>query len=141
MAIGLATSSSFSLLIQPRLKAIANIAVDNFAFKDVASVRSLRIQGELPTSETIPTLLAAKIDHLRSGNREIENATVNLAGTRKAHVLKVESKNRQSNFYLQLAGGFNSNNEWLGQLQKGNFASPRINLVQNQNAAIVYSTR
>ena len=132
---------SLNVQSQPRLKAIANIAVDNFAFKDVASVRSLRIQGELPTSETIPTLLAAKIDHLRSGNREIENATVNLAGTRKAHVLKVESKNRQSNFYLQLAGGFNSNNEWLGQLQKGNFASPRINLVQNQNAAIVYSTR
>ena len=132
---------SLNVQSQPRLKAIANIAVDNFAFKDVASVRSLRIQGELPTSETTPTLLAAKIDHLRSGNREIENATVNLAGTRKAHVLKVESKNRQSNFYLQLAGGFNSNNEWLGQLQKGNFASPRINLVQNQNAAIVYSTR
>ena len=132
---------SLNVQTQPRLKATANIAVDNFAFKDVASVRSLRIQGELPTSETTPTLLAAKIDHLRSGNREIENATVNLAGTRKAHVLKVESKNRQSNFYLQLAGGFNSNNEWLGQLQKGNFASPRINLVQNQNAAIVYSTR
>lgn len=124
---------------QPRLKATANIAVDNFAFKDVASVKSLRIQGELPTSEAIPTLLVAKVDHLRSGNREIENATINLGGTRKAHVLKVESNNRQSNFYVQLAGGFNQNNEWLGQLQKGHFKSRRIDLVQNQSAAIIYS--
>ncbi|MCH7329310.1 translocation/assembly module TamB domain-containing protein [Acinetobacter modestus] len=125
---------------QPRLKATANIAVDNFAFNELASIRSLRIQGELPTSEAIPTLLVAKVDHLRSGNREIENATINLGGTRKAHVLKVESNNRQSNFYVQLAGGFNQNNEWLGQLQKGHFKSRRIDLVQNQSAAIIYST-
>ena len=125
---------------QPRLKATANIAVDNFAFNELASIRSLRIQGELPTSEATPTLLVAKVDHLRSGNREIENATINLGGTRKAHVLKVESNNRQSNFYVQLAGGFNQNNEWLGQLQKGHFKSRRIDLVQNQSAAIIYST-
>ena len=124
---------------QPRLKATANIAVDNFAFNELASIRSLRIQGELPTSEATPTLLVAKVDHLRSGNREIENATINLGGTRKAHVLKVESNNRQSNFYVQLAGGFNQNNEWLGQLQKGHFKSRRIDLVQNQSAAIIYS--
>ncbi|MEN4981376.1 translocation/assembly module TamB domain-containing protein [Acinetobacter modestus] len=125
---------------QPRLKATANIAVDNFAFNELASIQSLRIQGELPTSEATPTLLVAKVDHLRSGNREIENATINLGGTRKAHVLKVESNNRQSNFYVQLAGGFNQNNEWLGQLQKGHFKSRRIDLVQNQSAAIIYST-
>lgn len=125
---------------QPRLKATANIAVDDFAFNELASIRSLRIQGELPTSEATPTLLVAKVDHLRSGNREIENATINLGGTRKAHVLKVESNNRQSNFYVQLAGGFNQNNEWLGQLQKGHFKSRRIDLVQNQSAAIIYST-
>ncbi|WAU74826.1 translocation/assembly module TamB domain-containing protein [Acinetobacter sp. TR11] len=125
---------------QPRLKATANIAVDNFAFNELASIRSLRIQGELPTSEATPTLLVAKVDHLRSGNREIENAMINLGGTRKAHILKVESNNRQSNFYVQLAGGFNQNNEWLGQLQKGHFKSRRIDLVQNQSAAIIYST-
>ena len=63
-----------------------------------------------------------------------------MGGTRKAHVLKVESNNRQSNFYVQLAGGFNQNKEWLGQLQKGHFKSRRIDLVQNQSAAIIYST-
>ncbi|MFM6957383.1 MAG: translocation/assembly module TamB domain-containing protein [Acinetobacter sp.] len=131
---------SLNVQSQPRLKAIANIAVDNFAFNELASIRSLRIQGELPTSEATPTLLIAKVDHLRSGNREIENATINLGGTRKAHVLKVESNNRQSNFYVQLAGGFNQNNDWLGQLQKGHFKSRRIDLVQNQSAPIIYST-
>jgi len=131
---------SLNVQSKPRLKATANMIVDNFAFNDLVSIRSLRVQGELPTSETTPTQLTATLDQLRNGNREIEHATVNLAGTRKAHVLKVESKNRQSNFYVQLAGGFNPKNDWLGQVQKGNFKSRNINLVQNQNAPIIYST-
>lgn len=125
---------------QPKLKATANIAVDNFAFNNLVSIKSLRVQGELPTSETTPTILTAKVNQVRNGNREIENAVVNLAGTRKAHLLKVESKNKQSNFYVQLAGGFNQNNDWLGQLQKGNFTSRRISLVQNQSAPIIYTS-
>lgn len=131
---------SLNVQSKPRLKATANMIVDNFAFNDLVSIRSLRVQGELPTSETTPTQLTATLDQLRNGNREIEHATVNLAGTRKAHVLRVESKNRQSNFYVQLAGGFNPKNDWLGQVQKGNFKSRNINLVQNQNAPIIYST-
>ncbi|WP_096911272.1 MULTISPECIES: translocation/assembly module TamB domain-containing protein [Acinetobacter] len=131
---------SLNVQSKPRLRATANIMVDNFAFNDLVTIRSLRVQGELPTSETTPTQLTATLDRLRNGNREIEQATVNLAGTRKAHVLKVESKNRQSNFYLQLAGGFNPKNDWLGQLQKGNFTSRNIRLVQNQSAPIIYTT-
>lgn len=130
---------SLNVQSKPRLRATANIMVDNFAFNDLVTIRSLRVQGELPTSETTPTQLTATLDRLRNGNREIEQATVNLAGTRKAHVLKVESKNRQSNFYLQLAGGFNPKNDWLGQLQKGNFTSRNIRLVQNQSAPIIYT--
>ncbi len=130
---------SLNVQSKPRLRATANIMVDNFSFNDLVTIRSLRVQGELPTSETTPTQLTATLDRLRNGNREIEQATVNLAGTRKAHVLKVESKNRQSNFYLQLAGGFNPKNDWLGQLQKGNFTSRNIRLVQNQSAPIIYT--
>src|SRR5690606_17581850 len=52
---------SLNIQSQPRLKATANIAVDDFAFNDLVSTKSLRIQGELPTSETTPTLLTAKI--------------------------------------------------------------------------------
>ncbi|MCH7336767.1 translocation/assembly module TamB domain-containing protein [Acinetobacter sp. NIPH 2699] len=130
---------SLNVQSQPRLRATANIAVDDFAFSDLASVKSLRIQGELPTSETTPTQLTATLDHLRSGKREIEKATVNLSGTRKAHLLKLESKNAQTNFYVQLAGGFNQNNDWLGQIQKGKLNSRRINLVQNQNTPVIYT--
>lgn len=131
---------SLNVQSKPRLKATANMMVDNFAFNDLVTIRSLKVQGELPTSETTPTQLTATLDQLRNGNREIEHATLNLAGTRKAHLLKIESKNRQSNFYVQLAGGFNPKNDWLGLIQKGSFKSHNINLVQNQNAPIIYTT-
>ncbi|NIE94926.1 hypothetical protein F3J02_00255 [Acinetobacter sp. Tr-809] len=131
---------SLNVQSKPRLKATANMMVDNFTFNDLVTIRSLKVQGELPTSETTPTQLTATLDQLRNGNREIEHATLNLAGTRKAHLLKIESKNRQSNFYVQLAGGFNPKNDWLGLIQKGSFKSHNINLVQNQNAPIIYTT-
>jgi translocation and assembly module TamB len=43
---------------------------------------------------------------------------VNLTGTRKAHLLKVQANNNVSKFYVQLAGGFNQNNDWLGKFKK-----------------------
>ncbi|NAR59970.1 translocation/assembly module TamB domain-containing protein [Acinetobacter haemolyticus] len=131
---------SLNVQSQPRLSATANLVVDGFAFNDLASVKSLRIQGQLPTSETTPTQLTATIDQLRSGKRELENATLNLTGTRRAHLLKLETKNARTNFYVQLAGGFNQNNDWLGQIQKGKFSSRRVSLVQNQNTPVIYTT-
>ena len=124
---------------QPRLTATANLAVDQFAFKNLLSIQSLRIQGELPTSETTATQLTANMSQMRNGKRVIENATLRLAGTYKAHVLKLDSQNRKSNFHLQLAGGFNANNDWIGQLQQGQFKSQRIQLQQQQAAALMYS--
>lgn len=72
----------------------------------------------MPTSETTPTQLTAKLDNLRSGSRQIQSVEVNLTGTRKAHLLKVQGNNNVSKFYVQLAGGFNAKNDWLGQIQK-----------------------
>lgn len=94
----------------------------------------------MPTSETTPTQLTAKLDNLRSGSRQIQSAEVNLTGTRKAHLLKVQGNNNVSKFYVQLAGGFNAKNDWLGQIQKGSFDSRRIRLAQNQNAPVVFSS-
>jgi translocation and assembly module TamB len=125
---------------KPRLQATANIAVDGFGFKNLISVRQLRIQGELPTSDTTATMLVATLDRLRSGNREISNGKISLAGTRRGHILKVEAKNKLSQLYVQLAGGFDAQNNWLGQIQKGDFDSLRTRLVQRQNAAVVYKT-
>ncbi len=125
---------------QPRLQATANLAVDDFGFNNLFSVKKLRIQGELPTSELTPTLMTAKMESLRSGAREIQQGEISLAGTRKAHILKVQAQNRISKFYVQLAGGFNAQNDWLGQIQKGDFDSLRARLVQRQNASVIYSS-
>ncbi len=67
--------------------------------------------------------MTAKMENLRSGKREIQQGEISLAGTRKAHILKVQAQNRLSKFYVQLAGGFNAQNDWLGQIQKGDFDS------------------
>ncbi|UDM39434.1 translocation/assembly module TamB domain-containing protein [Acinetobacter haemolyticus] len=125
---------------QPRLQATANLTVDDFGFNQLFSVKKLRVQGELPTSESTPTLMTAKMENLRSGRREIQQGEISLAGTRKAHILKVQAQNRLSKFYVQLAGGFNAQNDWLGQIQKGDFDSLRARLVQRQNASVIYSS-
>ncbi|WP_291371040.1 translocation/assembly module TamB domain-containing protein, partial [Acinetobacter sp. UBA5934] len=125
---------------QPRLQATANLAVDDFGFNNLFNVKKLRIQGELPTSELTPTLMTAKMENLRSGKREIQQGEISLAGTRKAHILKVQAQNRISKFYVQLAGGFNAQNDWLGQIQRGDFDSLRARLVQRQNASVIYSS-
>ncbi len=86
---------------------------------NIFSVRKLRLQGELPTSENTPTLMTASMENLRSGNRGIEQGQISLAGTRQAHILKLEAENKLSKFYVQLAGGLNAQNDWMGQIQKG----------------------
>ncbi|MDC6663156.1 hypothetical protein N4Q66_26920, partial [Leclercia adecarboxylata] len=118
----------------------ANLSIDNFAFKNLFSVQKVRVRGQLPTSQSTPTLLIATMDRLRSGSREILRGEISLAGTRAAHILKVQAENRLSKFFVQLAGGFNAQNNWLGQIQKGDFDSLRARLVQRQNAAVIYNT-
>lgn len=58
------------------------------------------------------------MDSLKSGSREIQQGEISLAGTREAHILKVQAQNKLSKFYVQLAGGFNAQNNWLGQIQR-----------------------
>ena len=52
---------------KPRLKATANLVVDGFSFNNLFSVQQLKIEGELPTSDTTPTILTARLNSLRSG--------------------------------------------------------------------------
>lgn len=129
-----------NLQAQPRLRLTTNLAVDNLALNDLFSVRKLSIQGELPASDVTPSALTATLDTLRRGNREINAAQIRLAGTRKAHVLTAEASNRYSKFFVRLVGGFNAQNDWLGQIQKGDFNSTRTHLAQQQNAPVIYSS-
>lgn len=128
-----------NLQAQPRLSATANLVVDNFGFDNLLSIKKISLQGELPTSETTPSSMSAKMETLRSGNREIQHGEIAISGTRKAHILKVQAWNYYSKFYVQLAGGFNPQNDWLGQIQKGEFDSVRAHLVQQQNAPVIYN--
>ncbi len=129
----------FNLQAKPRLKATANLAVDQLRFKDSFSIQKMRLQGELPTSTTTATQLQASLVGLRAGGREIQNGEISLRGKYNAHVLKLQARNRLSNFYVQVAGGFNASQDWLGQIQKGDFDSLRTHLVQRQPAAVIYS--
>ncbi|WP_419820505.1 translocation/assembly module TamB domain-containing protein [Acinetobacter sp.] len=128
-----------NLQAQPRLSATANLTVDNFSFNDSLSIKKLSLKGELPTSETVASKMVAQMDTLRSGNREIQHAGITLSGTRKAHLLQIQAWNYYSKFYVQLAGGFNAQNDWLGQIQKGEFDSVRAHLLQQQNAPVIFN--
>ena len=128
-----------NLQSQPRLSATANLVVDNFGF-NALNIKKISLKGELPTSESVPTKMVAQLDSLRSGNREIQYAAITLSGTRKAHLLQLQGWNYYSKFYVQLAGGLNAQNDWLGQIQKGELDSVRVHLKQDQNAPIIYSS-
>lgn len=127
-----------NLQAQPRLKATANLAVDNFGLNTI-SIKKILIQGELPTSESVPTSLKATLNDLQSGTRQIQYAGITLSGTRKAHLVQLQGWNYYSKFYVQLAGGFNASNDWLGQIQQGVFDSRRAVLKQQQNAAVIFN--
>ena len=129
-----------NLQAQPRLSATANLAVEGFAIGDSLSIKKLSLNGELPTSDSVPAKMVAQIDTLRSGGREIQHAALTLSGTRKAHVLQAQGWNYYSKFYVQLAGGFNPQNDWLGQIQKGEFDSVRVHLLQQQNAPVIFTS-
>ncbi|TCM66484.1 autotransporter secretion inner membrane protein TamB [Acinetobacter calcoaceticus] len=128
-----------NLQAKPRLSATANLIVDNFAFNDIR-VKKISVIGELPTSDTVASSIKAQLDTLRAGDREIQYAAVTLSGTRKAHLLQLQGWNYYSKFYVQFAGGFNAQNDWLGQVQKGEFDSVRAHLLQNQNAPIIFNS-
>lgn len=125
---------------QPRLSATANVVVNNFAFNNSLTIKKISLKGELPTSETTSSQMSAQMETLRSGNREIQHGEIAIRGTRKAHILSLQAWNMSSKFYVQLAGGFNPQNDWLGQIQRGEFDSVRAHLKQDQNAPVIYNT-
>lgn len=128
-----------NLQAKPRLSATANMVVDNFGFEGL-SIKKLSLKGELPTSDTVASSIRAEMDTLRSGNREIQHGAITLTGTRKAHMLQIQGWNYYSKLYVQFVGGFNAQNDWLGQVQKGEFDSVRAHLKQTANAPIIFNS-
>lgn len=124
---------------QPRVSATANMVVNNFGFKNILSVKKLSLKGELPTSDTASTKMTASMDTLRSGGHEIQFGELSVSGTRKAHIFYIRGWNYYSKFYMQLAGGFNQKNDWIGQLQHGVFDSVRAKLTQSQFVPVIFN--
>lgn len=126
-----------SVQSQPTLQAKSNLIAENLSYSDKVKVEKVTLIGTLPTGNTASQLVF-NLQGLTSNKRRIDQIKAELIGTRQAHLLKLDGHNAKSKFYMQMAGGFNAQNDWLGQLQKGDFDSQRVRLTQNQNAAIIY---
>ncbi len=126
-----------SVQSQPQLQAKSNLIMQNLAYGDMGSIERLSLIGTLPTG-TQASQLVFNLQNARSGERAIDVINAELTGTRQAHLLKLQASNQYSRFYTQLAGGFNAQNDWLGQLQKGVFDSQQVKLQQNQAASLIF---
>ncbi len=58
-----------NLQAQPRLRLTTNLVVDNLALNNLFSIRKLSVRGELPSSDTAPTVLTGRLENLRRGDR------------------------------------------------------------------------
>lgn len=123
---------------EQRLQLESKLNIDNLAFSDIFAVKKMKLQGELPISEQTPSQLILDVQQLSALGRKIDQAQVDLTGTYLSHVLKINSQQPRSKFYIQLAGGINQQRQWIGQIQQGSFKSPRMQLVQNRAADLVY---
>ena len=128
-----------NLQVQPRLTANTNLVVDQLAFKDILTVQRIYLKGDLPTSESVPAAMMAKITNMRSQGYVVENAQAFLRGTRQAHVLDVQINDRKPNFSVRLAGGFTAKNDWLGQIQNAALKSNYGDLLQDQHAPVIFN--
>lgn len=126
-----------SVQSQPTIQAKSNLIAENLSYSDKINVEKVSLIGTLPTGQTASQLVF-NLQGLTSNKRRIDQVKAELVGTRQAHLLKLDGNNDKSKFYVQLAGGFNSQNDWLGQIQKGDFNSQRVRLTQDQNASIIY---
>jgi translocation and assembly module TamB len=126
-----------SLQSRPQLDVQANLLMQNLRYGNLLSVESMSLQGRLPTADQ-PTRLLLNLQKLRSGERQIRQAKIDMMGTGRKHVIDIAGDNQLSKFSLKLAGGLNQHNDWYGQIQQGFFDSKRTQLKQNQAAALIY---
>ena len=126
-----------SLQAQPKFNVKSNLVMQNFAFADTASIEKMSLIGSLPT-EKQAAQMTLQLNNLKSGEQRIDSAQLELIGTLRAHLLKMQTKSKFTQFYVQLAGGFNGKNDWLGQLQQGAFDANRVAIKQEKPAAIYF---
>ncbi len=120
--------------------ALINLKLSNFAWNKQISIERADLIGRIPQMGNLPGQLQLDIQNLKRGTQTLTRGRVLLAGTKAAHMLQVSGQgvNPATRFGVQLAGGLNNNNDWLGQMQKGNLSTRQLNLLQNKPAALIY---
>jgi translocation and assembly module TamB len=123
--------------------AVVNLKIDRFAFKDQITIQQASLIGRIPQMGRQPGQLQLDIQNLRRGTQTLRQGRVLLIGTKAAHVLQLTGNgaNPSTRFSVQLAGGLNANNDWLGQVQKGLLATRQLTLNQNRPAALIYRSQ
>ena len=128
---------------QQQPDALINLKVSQFAFNQQISIQQATLVGRIPQLGRLPGQLQLDIQNLKRGTQTLTRGRVLLAGTKAAHVLQVSAQgvNPATRFSIQLAGGFNTINDWLGQVQQGNLSTRQVNLLQNKPAALIYRSQ
>lgn len=128
---------------QQQPDALINLKINQFAFNQQISIQQATLIGRVPQLGRLPSQLQLDIQNLKRGTQTLTRGRVLLAGTKAAHVLQVSAQgvNPATRFSIQLAGGFNNINDWLGQVQQGNLSTRQVNLLQNKSAAFIYRSQ
>lgn len=120
--------------------ALVNLKVDRFSFKNQITIQQASLIGRIPQLGRQPGQLQLDIQNLKRGAQTLKQGRILLVGTKAAHVLQLSGNgvNPETRFSVQLAGGLNANNDWLGQVQKGLLSTRRLTLNQDKSAALIY---
>lgn len=120
--------------------ALVNLKVDRFSFKNQIVIQQARLIGRIPQLGRQPGQLQLDIQNLKRGKQTLTQGRVLWVGTKAAHVLQMSGHgvNPATRFSVQLAGGLNASNDWLGQVQQGLLSTRQLTLNQDRPAALIY---
>ena len=123
--------------------ALINLKVDQFSFKNQITIQQASLIGRIPQLGRQPGQLQLNIQNLKRGTQTLKQGRVLLVGTKAAHVLQIAGNgvNPATRFSVQLAGGLNASNDWLGQVQKGLLSTRQLTLNQDKPAALIYRSQ
>lgn len=123
--------------------ALINLKVDRFSFKNQITIQQASLIGRIPQMGRQPGQLQLDIQNLKRGTQTLKQGRVLLVGTKAAHVLQLSGNgvNPATRFSVQLAGGLNTSNDWLGQVQKGLLSTRQLTLNQDKPAALIYRSQ
>lgn len=93
-----------------------------------AEADQLRLQAKLEQGLSLAAELVA--EQLSAGGQELEQARLQLDGSREQHTLSLDARHEQAGLTLRVTGGFEDGwSRWLGQLGEGRIELPEEDMV------------